>query len=93
MQIEIAERGQEAVRVLHLDLGPVVDDEQLVLRNGTQRQDTREEAVTVLVQLRPQPLGEHGHRLRERTQHPQLDTAPHQVRPQQGVRIVVGAGQ
>lgn len=60
MQIELAEGGQEAVRVPHLQLvelfrGLAVPDEQEVLRDGPQGQDPGEEAVAVVVQ--PGPYG------------------------------------
>lgn len=46
MQIDVAQRGQEAVRVLHLELVARVRHRQHVLGDRVERKDAREEAVT-----------------------------------------------
>ena len=105
MQVELPERGQESVRILHLQLvdllrrrpvrlGDVaVADEQRVGGYLVQRQDTGEEAVTVVVECGPAVPGDHGDRVRVGTQRPEGHTARNRVRPQQPVRIVVRAAE
>lgn len=93
MQIEIAERGQEAVRIMDLDLVVRVADQELVLGDGRHRQQSGEETVAVVVQLGPQPLGEYGHRSRVRTEHPDRHTAADHVRAEQIVRGMVLTGE
>lgn len=93
MQIEIAERGQEAVRVLDLDLIVGVGDQQPVVGQRGHRQQPGEEAVAVVVEPCPQSLGEHGHRPGVRAQRPEGHTAPDRVGAEQVVRGVVLTGQ
>lgn len=93
MQIEFTEGGQEAVRILELDLGVVVRDEERVLRDGAQRQQPGEEALAVVVQFGAEPLPDHGHGPGVRPQRPDGDAAGDRVGAEQRVRVVVAAAE
>lgn len=94
MEIELPERGQEAVRVLGVLNRPLVRDEQPVrLRDRAQRHQRREEPVPVVVQLGPQVVRHHGHPERVRTEGQEGHTAGHRMGAEHPVRIVVRAGE
>ncbi len=93
VQVEVAQRGQEAVRVLHLLVRALVRHQQPVRRDLVQRQQAGEEAVPVVVQLGPQPAAEDAHRAGEGPEGPHGDPAGDRVGAQHGVRVVVGAGE
>ncbi len=91
VQIELAECGQEAVRVVRLQLTAVVGHVQRVLGDRVQRQHTREEAVALRDEGGAPAAGHHAHRAGEGPQRPEHDPARHRVGAQQRVRIMVGA--
>ncbi len=91
VQVQLAERGQEAVGVLGLVDGAVVGHEQPVGGDLGEREEPGEEAVPVVVQLGPQICADHGDRLRVRAEGPEGDAAGDRVAAEDGVRIVVGA--
>lgn len=93
VQIELTESGQEAVRVLELDLGVVVRDEQRVLRDGAQRQQPGEETLAVVVQFGAEPLRDHGHGPGVRPQRPDGDASADRMGAEQRVRVVVAAAE
>ncbi|CAM5695611.1 hypothetical protein SCANM63S_01506 [Streptomyces canarius] len=93
MQVQLAEGGQEAVGVLGLVHRAVVRHQQPVDGDLGEREQGGEEAVAVVVQLRPQLARDHGDRPRVRAERAEGDPARHRVRAQHGVRIVVGAVQ
>lgn len=70
MQIQLTERGQEAVRVVHLDGVVVVRDPEPVGGDLLHRQHPGEEPVAVVVQFGLRPVGQHRDRPGERAQRP-----------------------
>jgi hypothetical protein len=94
VQVQLAERRQEAVRVRHLDrvVGGVAHLKR-VRGHGRQRQHTGEQPVAVVVQLRGHPVRDDRDRLRVRAQHAKAHAAGHRVRAQQPVRVVVLTAQ
>ncbi|CAM5646574.1 hypothetical protein SAVIM40S_08196 [Streptomyces avidinii] len=93
VKVQLAEGGQEPVRVVDLDLVAVVRDQQPVLRHAGQRQQPREQPVALVDELGPQPLRDDGDRLGVGAQHPEGHPAPLGAGPQHRVRIVVSALQ
>ncbi len=93
VQVELAERGQEAVRVVRLVHRLPVGDPQPVAGDPRAGQERGEEAVAVVVQ-RGLPLPrQHRDRRGVRAQYAHGDAAGRRVGAQDGVRIVVRAGQ
>ncbi|GAA3290796.1 hypothetical protein GCM10020295_06060 [Streptomyces cinereospinus] len=93
MQVELAEGGQEAVRVMDLVLVLAVRHHQRVLRDRLRRQHGGEQAVALGGEGDTLGADPHAHRAGERPQRPYGDPAGHGVRAQQGVRVVVGTRQ
>ncbi len=94
VQVQLAEGGQEAVRVVDLDLVVVVRDEEAVaVRDRGEGQHRREEAAALGPQLRAQSLRRDRHRARVGAQGAEEDPAGDGVRPQHAVRVVVRAVQ
>lgn len=92
MQIELAQRGQETVRVLGLLLRVLVRHDQPVrLRHRAQRQQPREETVPVVVQLGAQVVRHDSHPERVRAEGTEGHTARHRMGSQHPVRIVMRA--
>lgn len=94
MQVEIAERGQEAVRVPRLDLVGVrpvraVPHEQRVRRHLAPRQQSGEETVAVVVQRDAQVGADDRHGRRVRAQRADDHAAPGGVGAEDTVRVVV----
>ncbi len=93
MQVQFADGGPEAVRVVDLDGVVLVPHLQPVLRDLRHGQHAGEEAVAVVVQLGPRPGRQHGDGAGVRAQRPHQHTARDRVRAQHVVRGVVVAGQ
>ncbi|CAM5270534.1 hypothetical protein SANTM175S_02504 [Streptomyces antimycoticus] len=93
VQIELAEGGQEAVRVVQLQLGVLVRHQQPVLRDLPQRQHPGEQPVPLGPQPGAQPGGRDGHRAGVRAQAAEEHTTAHGVGAEQVVRCVVRPGQ
>ncbi len=93
VQVELAERGQETVRVVHLLLAALVRHVQRVGGDLRQRQHAGEQAVALRDERGALAAGHHAHRAGEGAQRPEHDPARDRVCAQQGVRIVVGARQ
>ena len=96
MQIQLAERGQEAVRVLRPSDLVVLVRRRAAGTSGTVRSGSTPEKqpVAVVVQLGPQPLGHDGDALGRTGAAPGRRTpAADRVRAEQRVRIVMRTGQ
>ena len=94
VQVQLAERGQEAVRVVHHVLAVVVRHREPVLRrHGVQRQHRGEQPVALRRQVGALPVQHDRHRPGVRPQRPEPHAAVHRVRAQQAVRVVVRAVQ
>ncbi len=91
MQVELAEGGQETVRVVDLVDVPAVDHPQRVHGNLRQRQDDREQAAALGHHRGALAVDHHAHRVGVRSQRPEGDPARHRMRAQQRVRVVMGA--
>ncbi len=92
VQIEVAEGGQETVRVVDLVLVVLrVRHQQGVLRERVERQHAREEATPVGGERGARPLDHDAHGPRVGPQHPEDEPARHLMRAEQRVRVVVGA--
>ncbi len=93
VQVQLAQCGQEAVRVLDLLHRLLVRHAQPVQGDLPQRQQPGEEAVPVVVQPDAKVAGEDGHLTGVRPQGPEGDPAGHPVGAEHGVGVVVRAGQ
>ena len=93
VQVEVAQRGQETVRVLDVLDRPVVRHEQPVRRDLRQRQQAGEEPVPVVVQFGPQVPGGDRDGPCVRPEGTEGDPAGHRVGAEHAVRVVVGAGE
>ncbi|MDH6553477.1 hypothetical protein M2162_007574 [Streptomyces sp. SAI-041] len=93
MQVGLAERGQETVGVVHLLLAVRVRHQQGVVGDRVQGQQTAEEPVALRGQPSALAVDHDAHPAGEGAQGPEDDPARHRVGTQQGVRVVVGAGQ
>lgn len=91
VEVQLAQGGQEPVRVLDLLFRPLVRHEETVGRDVLQRHQAGEEAVPVVVQPDPQLPGQHGHGQGVRPEHPERDPAGHPMGTEHRVRIVVRA--